>query len=125
MRDKPSVFLEKCRTLDGLMGSDASYGNNGAFAIPHPTIRRCFFSVIASDGGGWEHVSAVVAERDGSTRCPRWAEMCYLKGLFWDDEEVVVQYHPAKSQYKNVHPHALHLWRPIGVEMPMPPLYMV
>ena len=46
--------------------------------------------------------------------------MCFIKGLFWDEEDVVIQYHPAKSEYVNRHEKCLHLWRPVGVEMPTP-----
>lgn len=35
------------------------------------------------------------------------------------------QYHPPKSAYVNNHPNCLHLWRPIGIEMPRPPSIMV
>lgn len=34
-------------------------------------------------------------------------------------------YHPPASQYIDVHKHCLHLWRPIGIEIPMPPLELV
>lgn len=57
---------------------------------------------------GWEHVSI-----DGKTRTPTWEEMCHFKELFWDDDEVVVQYHPKKSEYVNIAPKCLHLWKPI------------
>jgi len=45
--------------------------------------------------------------------------------LFWDAEDVVIQYHPAKSEYVNVHDNCLHLWRPVGVELPTPPRELV
>src|SRR5580658_4748259 len=44
----------------------------------------------------FEHVSVSLAHR-----CPTWEEMCKIKDLFWDDEDVVVQFHPAKSEYVN------------------------
>lgn len=64
----------------------------------------------------WDHVS--VSTRG---RCPTWEEMCWVKSLFWGDDEVVIQYHPAKSDYVNFHPYCLHLWRPAGTELPKPP----
>ena len=64
----------------------------------------------------WEHVSVSAAT------VPTWAEMCWVKALFWGPEEAVVQYHPPESSYVNVHQRVLHLWRPVGVEFPMPPL---
>ena len=98
------------------MYSDASYGNNGAFLI---SLSRELHAV-ASDGGGWEHVS--ISAENGP---PTWAEMCEVKALFWDDDDCVVQYHPPKRDYVNYHPNCLHLWRPVGVEIPRPPIIFV
>lgn len=81
-----------------------------------------FASVIWSNGGGWEHVSICPYKR---TRVPSWDEMCRLKEMFFYEDEVVVQYHPAKDEYVNNVSNCLHLWRPINVEMPTPPSIMV
>jgi hypothetical protein len=59
------------------------------------------------DSEWWEHVSA--SHRD---RTPTWEEMVWLKDQFWNDDEVVVQFHPAKQNYVNWHSYCLHLWRP-------------
>lgn len=75
---------------------------------------------IASAGFGWEHVSISLIDR-----CPTWNEMCNVKSLFWDDDDCVIQYHPPKKDYINNHEYCLHLWRPIGVDLPMPPKIMV
>jgi len=96
-------------------------GNNGFFIIPAClATRRPQLRIQASDGMGWEHVSVSTA-----TRCPTWEEMCLVKRLFWDTEDCVMQLHPPQSQYVNNHPYCLHLWRPIGVTIPMPPSIMV
>lgn len=101
------------------LGSDTSYGNNGAFRILyHGKVLQC----IASDGEGWEHVSVTIA---GSRRTPSWNEMSYIKNLFWDKEDCVIQYHPPESEYVNNHPGCLHLWRPINVKIPNPPKIFV
>lgn len=106
--------------------SDDSYGNNGCFFIPHYRISNYQFMILASDGKGWEHVSVSVGEVGVSQRrCPTWEEMCWVKNLFWDEEDCVIQYHPAKSEYVNRHPYCLHLWRPTEVEIPIPLKEMV
>lgn len=118
---------EKNRVKDGPLGSDYSYGDNGYFIIPSIDNSIChpsFFHVIASDGECWEHLSAHIRV-NGEDRTPTWEEMCFIKGIFWDDEDVVMQLHPKKSEYVNNHPHVLHLWRPIGVEIPTPPSILV
>lgn len=99
------------------MGSDNSYGNNGAFEIPLSGRTTAF--VIASDGGGWEHVSVHIVS-DGKQRTPTWSEMCKIKDMFWEDNETVIQYHPPKSEYVNNHKHCLHLWKKTGYEFPLP-----
>lgn len=68
----------------------------------------------------WEHVSVST-----QTGIPTWLEMSRIKRLFWDDEDRVVQFHPPKSEYVNMHPHCLHLWRWTGGEFPHPPMELV
>ena len=59
---------------------------------------------------------------------PELEEMCFLKDMFFNDDECVVQYHPPKSDYVNNLKYCLHLWKPIeeyaGV-LPMPPSILV
>ena len=40
--------------------------------------------------------------------------------LFWDAEDVVIQYHPAKSEDVNNHDYCLHVWPPVEQEIPTP-----
>ena len=109
----------QCRVRTGPMGTSEAQGNNGAFFVNFQPAHRVL-RVIASDGQGWEHVSVSLTDR-----CPTWEEMCFVKKLFWDDTDCVVQYHPPASEYVNCHPYCLHLWRQIGVEFVLPPSYMV
>jgi hypothetical protein len=78
------------------------------------------YSVASSDDEGWEYVSVSLRNRT-----PNWREMGFIKDLFWDLEDVVIQYHPPKREYVNNHEHCLHLWRPVGVEIPTPPKILV
>lgn len=75
-------------------------------------------SIVVSWGCGWEHVSVSPYKRNV---IPSWDDMCYIKDLFWDEDECVVQYHPPKSQYVNMVPNCLHLWKPVGHDLEMPP----
>lgn len=84
--------------------------------------KKMFASVIWSNGGGWEHISVCPLKRSYT---PSWDDMCALKDMFFYDDEVVVQYHPAKSEYVNNLSNCLHLWRPIKAELPTPPSIMV
>jgi len=110
---------EKFRMVKGHMATNESHGNNGIFFVPmRPGMTP--LRTIASDSKGWEHVSVSLP-----ARCPVWEEMCFIKELFWDDEDCVLQYHPPKSEYVNDHPYCLHLWRPIGIVLPLPDKIMV
>jgi len=107
----------RLRDLRNPYGSNDDMGNCGAFIIPfESTTLRC----IASDGMGWEHVSVSL-----HNRCPNWKEMCFIKNLFWDNEDCVIQYHPPKSEYVNNFPYCLHLWKPIKEKIPMPDSILV
>jgi len=108
---------EQYRVKTGHMGSDDTYGNNGYFIIPHESYE---LKVIASDGEGWEHVSVSLP-----TRTPNWKQMCFIKDLFWEKTDCVIQYHPPESEYVNNHEHCLHLWRPIEQTIPTPPSILV
>ncbi len=104
---------EQYRVKKGILASDESFGNNGCFIVPHESYE---LNVIASDGGGWEHVSVSMP-----TRTPNWNQMWFIKDLFFEDTDTVIQYHPAKDQYVNEHDHCLHLWKPTGEVIPIPP----
>lgn len=111
----PSTY----RVKTGRMASSEAHGNNGAFVIANPKAAHPF-NVIASEGLGWEHVSVSMPDR-----CPTWAEMCYIKNLFWDPGDAVMQLHPPADDYVNNHEFCLHLWRPMGQQIPLPPAFMV
>lgn len=111
------------RPYHGVMG-DETCGN---FIIPS-TSGNFKYHVIASSSDGWDHVSVSLLannEKDIIERCPKWNEMCFIKDLFFEDEEEAFQFHPKKSEYVNIHPYVLHLWRPLEQGIQKPPTYMV
>ena len=97
----------------------------GAFEITYPGTGY-HLRVIATDGLGgafsdvWEHVSVSLRNR-----CPNWAEMSFIKDLFWDETETVMQLHVPKADHKNCHPYCLHLWKPRDLVIPRPPALAV
>jgi hypothetical protein len=99
------------------LGSTEEHGNNGACTMPFESF---LLHVMASDGMGWEHVSVSL-----NHRTPHWREMGCIKDVCWDADDVVMQSHPAKSEYVNQHEHCLHLWRPVGQVIPTPPKALV
>ncbi|HEY6244598.1 MAG TPA: hypothetical protein VIX17_11650 [Pyrinomonadaceae bacterium] len=117
------------RVTTGPLRSDASYGNNGAFVFRSVIPGRQVVA-IASDGEDWEnaglkgepweHVS-VHCYQGKKQFTPTWIEMCAVKDMFWDKEDVVIQFHPRESDYVNNHANTLHLWRPTQTVLPTPP----
>ena len=118
MRTIIPAKLEQGRVREGRMASTPDYGTTGLFRVMGP--KGAMLTIVASDGEGWEHVSVSIERRT-----PNWDEMCFVKDLFWREDECVVQYHPPRSEYVNFHPHCLHLFRPIDVKIPMPPSFLV
>jgi hypothetical protein len=129
MRHVPNLKADRYRAH--LPGLPQERGENwGYFEIPTPKGR---LRVVASDGIGGEHADQMPPEAVGwehvsvslATRCPTWPEMCLVKDLFWTETQVVVQFHPAKAQYVDIHPYTLHLWRHLTEPFPMPPAILV
>ena len=58
-------------------------------------------------------------------RCPTWKEMCYVKDIFWNRDECVIQFHPPESEYVNTHPYCLHLWKSLTETHKTPPKDLV
>jgi hypothetical protein len=113
LRNSPNVKANRFRLRHGLYASDDTCANNGAFCVPYLNGE---LNVICSDGMGWDHVSVSTP-----TRCPTWEEMCFIKELFFRDDEWVMQLHPAKAENISYHPFCLHLWRPQAAAIPLPP----
>lgn len=99
--------------------------DNTAIPIGAFDFKREGLFVIAGMGNGWDHISISKPKHKNRHKIPTWNEMCFVKNLFFDKEELVVQYHPPLSKYVNVHPGVLHLWRKQDDSIPVPPLYMV
>jgi hypothetical protein len=109
-------------------GEEIATGAFGPFKISGPLGME--LRIIASDGRDWEsrglslpvweHVSVSLA-----TRCPTWKEMEWVRDQFWAPEELVLQFSVPRSQHISLHPYTLHLWRPLGVDVPLPPTITV
>lgn len=94
-------------TVDDRIGLAAYY--------KHPKYKPAQIMIVFSFDRGWEHASASLR-----SRCPTWDEMCAIKDIFWGEEEAVMQIHPPRSEYVNLHPYCLHLWKPIDQDFIRP-----
>jgi hypothetical protein len=112
------------RTPEGIM--------SGLFFVP--LSKDVILFCIATNGEGlsnWEHVSVSVKKTKNGlpkydlNRCPTWEEMCIVKDLFWDKNDVVVQFHPPEQEYISHHDYCLHMWRKQGENFEVPPSFLV
>jgi hypothetical protein len=128
MKTHLPIEIEAGRYLQGKYASPPA-ARYGLFALLKPPMRKPLI-VMASDGEDWEGLGLPLPQWEHLSvscqgRCPTWEEMCWVKSLFFDPEELVIQFHPPQSKYVNCHPHTLHLWKPVGVEIPLPPVECV
>lgn len=98
----------------------------GSFLIPWKDKRTGLYCVAGS-GGGWDHLSVSLVKLKGGPipKTPTWEMMCRAKGYFWEPEQEAYQFHPRKSEYVNMHPYVLHIWRKQEFEIPRPEKLMV
>jgi hypothetical protein len=121
MKPEPNRELDPYRER-GLSDYDSPFGASwGLFYIP--IAPKLFLKVLSSgvtsatEGPqAWEHVSVSLPNRT-----PTWEEMVRVKDLFWGAEELVLQFHPPRSQYVSHCGNCLHLWRHPGYEPELPP----
>jgi hypothetical protein len=124
MRPTPWLLAEPYRIQ--FAGYESAYGDAfGAFRLPHPNTGATLAVLAVSgevsradlgDDHAWDHVS-VSTER----RTPNWAEMCFVKSIFWGDDETVMQLHVPAAEHINKHPYTLHLWKSLLMPIPRPP----
>jgi hypothetical protein len=126
MRKDWSVAEPYRRRMPGTRFESKPGERFGCFSIPFECV---ILNCIVTEGdsrdpvaGAWEHVSIhafdPIFKKD---KTPSWKEMAYIASVFWEDNETVVQYRPAKEEYVNVHEHVLHWWKPVGRDVDTPP----
>ncbi len=109
-----AVYRRTDRHVVHVYGSVGDH-QTGVFELAS-LVDKAVLRVIATSGDGWDHVSV-----SRENRCPDWTEMEYVKRLFFKENETAMQLHVPPADHINVHPHCLHLWRPLDVPIPMPP----
>lgn len=117
MRRAPNLRVQPFRRPDPHTGIVYSTDNEGDFVIP---CHGSTLTVRASEGLGWDHVSVSLP-----MRCPTWAEMEFVRDLFFRDDETVMQLSVPRADHRNLHRFCLHLWRPPAAAIPRPPAEMV
>ena len=114
MRKALKDSAERCRLTSEPMKSRRGT-MHGAFLVAHKSNELRIISSGVIDKQ-WEHVSVSL-----KNRMPNWEEMCLVKDMFWGEEETVVQFHPPKKDYVNLHEYVLHLWKNNNQEIILPP----
>jgi hypothetical protein len=118
LRPVYSDLVENGRVVVGPMGTRHRTTRHGAFLLESP--HNIMLRVVVGDGMGWDHVSV-----SGKKRCPNWFEMEWVRGLFFEDDDWVMQLSPPRAERVNVHEYCLHLWRPHDQDIPLPHREMV
>ncbi len=122
MRKAPWLLAEPYRVQ--APGYESQYGDPyGAFRIPYQQTTLLCLAVSGEtsradlgDEHAWDHVSVSLP-----ARTPTWAEMQFIKSVFWNDNETVMQLHVPAAQHIDRHPYCLHLWKPLLIPIPRPP----
>lgn len=117
MKKKLPVNLEKFRRDHPIYIKPTPESIEGFFVIPYGNKN---LAVISGCGDGWDHVSVSLPHR-----CPTWDEMNFIKSLFWEKDELVLQFHPPQKDYINIGKTALHMWKPWHQTIELPPRYML
>jgi hypothetical protein len=117
MKKQLPANLEKCRVDHQMYVTPEEGSIEGAFIIEYGNKR---LRVISGCGDGWDHVSVSL-----SHRTPTWEEMTFIKNLFFEPDELVIQFHPPAESYVNFSRYVLHLWKPWGVVIELPPRWMI
>ena len=98
--------LRAIRRAEGMKVDAANY----QWGTGEVTIGEWTGSVVwGTDENGWEHVSVAPYDRKIT---PSWDDMCRLKDIFFEEDELALQFHPPKDEYVNMVENCLHLWRP-------------
>lgn len=128
---KDTAHLDQYRVTEGEGATTPEDGCNGHFKFK---IGDAIIQVNASDRDieGWEHVICAAFEKPKSNiisrltaqepepRAPNMEETFAIKRLFWDDDESVCEYIPAKGSGMPMCMNARHLWRRTYSDFPMP-----
>jgi hypothetical protein len=111
--------LNNFRRLDWELHNYGVVGNahGGCFCVPYENVE---LMVIASDGGGWDHISISL-----KSRCPTWEEMEHVRRHFALPHEVWLQFGLPAKDHINLHPYCLHWFRPQHRKVSLPPPIMV
>jgi hypothetical protein len=128
---KDSTHLNQFRIKEGEGATTDADGLNGNFKF---ALAGVIVQVSSSETEieGYEHLIAVAFDKPQSSiisrltakdpvpRCLTNEEKMQVKRLFWEDDECVVEYLPAKGSQMPFHFTATHLWRRTFSEFPMP-----
>lgn len=107
--DMPHICIKEVYTNSGMVTGAIGW-------VDFPDKRFKGSIIIGFNENGMEHASVSSYKK---RQLPDWETMCRIKEIIWEDEEMVVQIHPQKSEYLhgvglpgNELENVLHLWRP-------------
>lgn len=113
------AYRDKSHWVLALFGNAGDY-ENGVFRVPFPRTGVTLLAIATANGDGWDHVSVSLPGR-----CPNWLEMEHIKRMFFHDDETAMQLHVPPGDHISFAHNCLHLWRPVGMDIPRPPARLV
>lgn len=127
---KSAEHLSKFRVKDGEAATTDADGMSGNFTFK---INDALMQVSSEeDVSGWNHLIVVAFDKSQSSiisrltarqsepRCPTNEEVMHVKRLFFDDEELCVEFVPSKGCQVPWHHIARHVWCRTFSEFPTP-----
>lgn len=109
-------------------GDDGFAASRPCVSLPTIVRAECVYSqdtlrIIASWGGGWDHVSVSLA----SGALPGWHIMKYVHKQCFGDTMAIQYFMPEQEHvdYSAAGLEILHLWRPQNISLPIPPKIFV
>ncbi len=93
----------------------------GIFEIP--LNKKETVSVIADNGISfpeWEHLSVSTSKRFLTNE-----EIHFIKDIFFNDDEIVIQIYSKNNIVKSKKNYCIHLWKLKTEDIPLPPMYML
>jgi hypothetical protein len=109
---------EKYRVIDGDNSTTIHNGNNGLFKLylrGNRTNLGSMLYITATEKDSWECVEVYTP-----VRYPIWEELCLVRNLFWDRNDLVIQYYPREKDCSNFKKYSVCLWRPTNQLIPNP-----
>lgn len=90
------------------------------YYVKHERIRDYVYQCFVDESKDIEHVSVTLLAIEKKrfrevSRTATWQEMCFIKDLFFNEDEEVIQIHRSRIKGEAITTRTLHLWKYVPV----------